>query len=299
MYYRKYFSGVVDTLAVTTGVTITSKPVGAGAGKTQYRSLKTTPILCNAIICVLQEIGLPTATCRLDAADPDTYGEIFPYGDNTQGIHIFFGNTASSTCHNTVMVMLCPDSSIKAATSSTDSGNTYINCQITSASTGTDVPYQFYITVKGDPNSLLEVMLSSYAAPDTEIELFSFGKGTDCFGTDVVCYSVINGTTLYFFDMRGKTYINRETPITNIAQSAHVHAYTDTIVKGCPPDTVALIPWIYEPLVGVTINNCYCVPTSLVGTNNDERAFLINGEEYWLFKLGRILARCSTKLPVR
>ncbi len=296
MYYRKYFSGTIDNLAVLTGNTVTSSTTGAGGMTTlYYRSLKTTPVLCRAIVEVLQEIGLTEAACRLEPGDPATYGEIFPYGADMQGMQVYFGYQSGSNCHYSARVTLCPDSNVNAAKNAADSWGVSLNIQIASATSGSNVPYRFYVTVKGDPVSFLQVAVSAYSAPEKEIGLFGFGKGKDCFGNDVVCYTGLSSNPLYFFDARKKTYVNQLTPAAAAANSLVSNTAAEIVVKGCPEDAVALIPWIDVPLAGVTLDNCYCVPTSLT-TATAEQAFLIGGEEYWLLRNGRILARCPTKL---
>lgn len=297
MYYRKYFSGTCN-LAGTVNEIATPLVGGGGATQLCYRSLVTTPILCNAIVDVLREIGLKSAECCLDPTKPDIYGEIFPYGMGTQGIHVFFGNTTNNSLHTLCRVALGPDSDINVMRS-TASFYYALNLQITQNITGSDVPYRFYIVVKGDPTSFLQILISIYNGLDSETELISFGKGKDCFGNDVVCYATFGQTfNLYFLTLHGKTYVNQVTPVSNIVDSSVDKNQNLTIIKGCPADTIALIPWCYEPLLGVTLDNCYCVPTSLT-TASQNQAFLIDGEEYWLLRNGRILARCPTKLPVR
>jgi hypothetical protein len=299
MYYRKYFSGVVATLISTLNETYTPTVGAGGSTQRQYRSMVTTPILCNAIMEVFQEIGLTDAACHLDPAEPDTYGEIFPYGTGTQGVHVYFGSATMSNLHSMCRVGIGPDADINTMGSASSSIGLNVNFNMLQTTTGTDVPYQFYVTVKGDPVSFLRVFVSSYNTLDTETELFSFGKGKDCFGNNIVCYSPQSVTTnLLFFDLDERTYVNQIAPTYNVSDSAVSHSQNETIVKGCPTDTIALIPWSYNPLLGVSLDNCYCVPMSLTTATSDQ-AFLINGEEYWLLKNGRILARCSTKLPVR
>lgn len=296
MYYRKYFSGTCN-LNGALGEAYTPLVGGGGSTQLYYRSLVTTPILCNAIVDVLREIGLTEAECCLDPTKPDTYGEIFPYGVDTQGIHVFFGNANTSNIHIMCHLAIGPDADINAMRSAASYGyaSTYY---IVKTATGTDVPYRFYVTVKGDPTSFLQVSITLYNDLDTEINLISFGKGKDCFGNDVVCYAIGNQTFhLYFLTLNGKTYVNQVTPVSSITDSSVNKDQNETIVKGCPADTIALIPWCYEPLLGVTLDNCYCVPTSLTTANTDQ-AFLIDGEEYWLLRNGKILARCPTKLPI-
>lgn len=298
MYYRKYFSGVVDTLMSTLNETYTPAVGMGGSTQLHYRSMVTTPILCNAIVEVLREIGLTEAVCSLNPSEPDTYGEIFPYGPGTQGFHVFSGNANLNNLHNMFKVTIGPDSDINALRSQTASSGLSVSFNMLKSTTGTDVPYQFYVIVKGDPTSFLQVLVSSYNTLDTETELIRFGKGKDCFGNSIVGYSQCGpGVNLFFFNLERKTYVNQITPVSVISDSAVVSGRAETSIKGCPADTVALIPWSYKPLLGVTLDNCYCVPTSLTTANADQ-AFLINGEEYWLLWNGGILARCTTKLPI-
>lgn len=294
MYYRKFFSGVIEDMKVLTGSTITA--YGGIGGASGYRSTIMTPVLCRAVVDVLKEIGFAEACCGLESGSPVTYGEIFPYGADKQGIQVFFGYTgASSYTHTYIRVAVIPDSDTSKAGNSADVYGGQMGCQITSSSTGINVPYRFYVTVKGDPVSFLSVAVGTYAAPESEIIIFGFGRGEDCLGNPAVCYSPFAQNSLYFLDLDKKVYINQTSPITAVSASSISYSANDLVVAGCPPDTVALIPWRYEQLLGVTLDNCYCVPKSLTTATTDQ-AFLIGGEEYWLLRFGRILAKCPTKL---
>lgn len=298
MYYRKYFSGIIDSLVTTTGTGVTVATGGGGGTALYYRSLKVTPVLCNAIVDVLQEIGLEDAACSLDPNSPEIYGEIFPYGPDKQGIHVYFGyNSANNTSsHGTMRIALCPDADVTALRRTADSFGYQSNNSITSVLSGNNVPYRFYVIVKGDPKSFLQVFVGNYNNPENEMGIFGFGRGKDCFGNDVVCYAPFIGNySGYFFDLVKKTFVNKLNPINTINNSMVSGSTTEVILKGCALDTIALIPWIDIPLQGVTLENCYCVPTSLTTATTDQ-AFIIEGQEYWLLRYGRILAKCPTKL---
>lgn len=297
MYYRKYFSGTIDTLAVTAGTGITAAAGGGGTTSLYYRSLKTTPVLCSAIVDVLKEIGLEDAACGLDPGVPAGYGEIFPYGADKQGIQVFYANnTNNTTVHGNVRVALCPDTDLNTLKVAANSYGGTVVCNITNSLSGNNVPYRFYITVKGDPKSFLQLFVGNYSAPENEAGLFGFGRGKDCYDNDIVCYAPLSQNSgLYFFDLNQKTYINQQTPVSTAANSFIGGTVNDFIVKGGAEDTIALIPWINIPLLGVTLDNCYCVPTSLTTATTDQ-AFLIDGQEYWLLRYGRVLAKCPTKL---
>ena len=296
MYYRKYFSGTIDSMAWAAAGATSS----AGAGNTAtlyFRSLKTTPVLCTAIVDVLKEIGLNQAACSLDQASPVTYGEIFPYGTDKQGIQVFFGhNTVNqASLHISLRICLYPDSDVSAAKTTGNSYGSSMTNTITAGTTGTNIEYRFYVTIKGDPESFVMVFVGTYADPDAENLIFGFGKGRDCFGNETVCYAPLaynNG--LYFFDAVRKTYINKKEPVRIISNS-QIGYLEAAVVKGCPDDTIALIPWMESSLLGVTLDNCYHVPVSLT-TETVDKSFLIEGMEYWLFRYGRLLAKCPTKM---
>lgn len=298
MYFRKYFSGTVDSLPTTVGAGVTNSAAGGGTLGVGYRSVKITPILSSAIVEVLRMIGLGQAECSLDQANPATYGEIFPYGSEKQGIQVFFGYKYVTGAHNYINVGLYPDSSISAANVAANSVGFQSQLQITSATSGTDVAYRFYVTVKGDPASFVKVMVGNYSSPESEIEVFGFAKGKDCFGNTVVCYAPFGGSyAMYFFDLDKKTYINQATPVSAAESSSQASNSAIQKVKGCPPEKIALIPWIETLLLGVTLDNCYCVPTVLTTATTDQ-AFLIGGEEYWLMRNGKLLAKCPTRLQL-
>lgn len=297
MYYRKFFSGTIDTMAVGVGTGNTALTGGGGATTLYYRSLKTTPVLCNAIVDILKEIGLPDAACSLDPGVPAEYGEIFPYGRDRQGIQVFFANSANTTTiHSNARIVLCPDTDLNTLKVAANSYGGTVVCNITSSLSGNNVPYRFYITVKGDPNSFLQLFIGNYSTPGSETGIFGFGRGKDCYDNNIVCYAPLaQSSGLYFFDLDKKTYINQQTPVSVAANSFIGGTVNDFIVKEGAVDTIALIPWINIPMLGVTLDNCYCVPASLTTATADQ-AFLIDGEEYWLLRNGRILAKCLTKL---
>lgn len=298
MHFRKFFSGTIDSLPTAVGTGTTNGAAGGGGLGTGYRSLKTTPILCSAIVEVLRMIGLDQAECSLDPDNPATYGEIFPYGSEKQGIQFFFGYKYVNSAHSYINVGLYPDSSISAANVAANSAGVQSQLQITSATSGTDVAYRFYVTVKGDPKSFVKVMVGSYSSPESETDIFGFAKGKDCFGNTVVCYAPFGGAyAMYFFDLDKKTYVNQATPVTAADSSSQAANSVAQKVKGCPPEKIALIPWIETFLLGVTLDNCYCVPTALTAATTDQ-AFLIGGEEYWLMRNGKLLAKCPTRLQL-
>lgn len=155
MYYRKLFSGTVAN-------TSDRRTANAAFGQTGAYSIYSNPtdVLNQALMEVLTTCG---CGCSYEQETGYLWIDGFP-------ISIYF----SSATYYQVRIPF--------------STNTLVNVSATTYAPFSGTAYQFYITVKGDPDGILDVYIGTYSSPATMSTSYSFsiGKGKDLRNQDRV-----------------------------------------------------------------------------------------------------------------
>lgn len=245
MYYRKYFSGTVESALLTKTITTFNS-----GNQNHYYVIAET--ICNAIKETLEDVGI---SCQYD---------------DQNSILTIDGVSVQMHCSTAT--------------------NTYyyvngLNLGYTSGSPFNGNIYKFYVTLKGDVKSIINILYGCYSDPANEINLGTvLGKGTDLKdGKEirVICAGV--NTTSNFFILKDneifKDYSNYLTfgqQITNIPQ-----------LNGNGSE-ITLVDCIAQ--VGrFKLNNCYFGHAAL--TNKE--FYNIGGDIYYKLT-NNILVKCSS-----
>lgn len=248
MYYRKYFAGSVENVSLTR----TTVDISSNTNRTEYYVVDD--VICRAIKETLEDSGI---AC--------TYTS-----DNStlviDGLTVQILRYANSLYYN--MNGLVP--LIINATSLTTypfSGNNY----------------KFYVTIKGDSDSVLNISVGSYNAPNAEYGL-SIGKGKDLKDDQEIraVNSLTNSMNNSLF------YIIKGNQIFQEYKNAITFGYALTSVtqlNGNGTD-VTLIECVAQP-GRFKLNNCYFGITYL--TNNE--FYNIGGDIYYKLS-NNILVKC-------
>lgn len=155
MYYRKLFSGTV----ANTSDRRTANVVFGQTGTTNIYS-NQTDVLNHALMEVLETCGY---SCSYEQETGYLRIDGFP-------MSIYF----PSTTYYQVRIPF--------------STNTLVNVSTATYAPFSGTAYQFYITVKGDPDGILDVYIGTYSSPAAMNSSYSFsiGKGKDLRNQDII-----------------------------------------------------------------------------------------------------------------
>lgn len=265
MYFRKYFAG--NTIGA-----LDEKQTGVrfGASTNTFTVYKNqTKILGNAIADTLQTAGM-------NAVYDEENFILYPDEDEEFGIGII--KTALAT-HTFVFF----DSDTTACTTiATSSGTGY---QPFDASGNT---YKFYVTVIGDPQSLLRVHIGTYSSVASTSYGFALGVGKDIrYGRKVRFFTTNPTNATIAFLVR---YADNCSLIDGIAYSGTV-SFSEAAVTGTP-EYLMLIP-AFATNGFITMDNAF-LGCSVLSAGN-MAFYCINGEEYY-YPTATLLLKCPTTL---
>lgn len=150
MYYRKNFSGAVESTNVTKII-----PYSFGSNSTCTIYVNQNNVINNALKEILTECG---CVCVYDEDTALLWIDGFPLS-----IQVY------ATSYYRIVLPLTTTALVNV----TSTTSTYAFFS--------GVNYNFYITVKGDPDGILDVYIGTYAAPTAVNTAYSFsiGKGKD------------------------------------------------------------------------------------------------------------------------
>lgn len=266
MYFRKYFAG--NTIGALDG-----KQTGVrfGASTNTFTVYKNqTKILGNAIADTLQTAGM-------NAVYDEENFILYPDGDEEFGIGII--KTALAT-HTFVFF----DADTTACTTiATSSGNGYQPFD----SSGN--AYKFYVTVIGDPQSLLRVHIGTYSSVASTSYGFALGVGKDIRNGRKVRFFTTNPTNATnAFMVR---YADNCSLVDGITHAGTV-SFSEPAVTGTT-EYLMLIP-AFATNGFITMDNAFLGCSSAL--NYGSTAFyFIDGEEYY-YPTATLLLKCPTTL---
>lgn len=142
MYYRKYFSGSIESNTAYR----TIKNISTNANINDYYN--QTDIMCFAVRSTLEDVGIQ---CE--------------YDETTRILKIEETSIQIVVYHQSGYIEYHANG-IKLA-------------QLQSSIPFSGVNYKFYVTLKGDKDGILHIFIGTFTAPATELYGFLIGKGTD------------------------------------------------------------------------------------------------------------------------
>lgn len=143
MYYRKYFAGTLENATGTKSI----KKISNNTNITVYSS--QSHVLCSAIQSTLHDAGI---TCTYSQED---------YRLTIDGVTIQIYQLKNGSNY-------CPYLSIHG-----------LEINFLNTTWISNVDYRFYITLKGNIDGLLKIIIGSYTAPGSEYYGVVLGKGMD------------------------------------------------------------------------------------------------------------------------
>lgn len=156
MYYRKYFSGSVENANLTRNTV----DISNNSNKTDYYVV--SDVVCRAIKETLEDVGI---TC--------TYS-------SENSMLVIDGLTVQILRYSNYLYYNANGVNIGTQNTNPFSGNSY----------------KFYIILKGDIDSILNISIGHFTGPATEINGFSIGKGKDLKdGGQIRAVSTISSST--------------------------------------------------------------------------------------------------------
>lgn len=265
MYFRKYFSG--NTIGA-----LDEKQSGVrfGAATSTYTVYKNqTKILGNALAETLRAVGMNAVY------DEDNF-ILCPDKDEGFGIGIIKFAVAT---HTFVIFGSDANSNITVTTSS---GPSYQPFDVNGEA------YKFYITVIGDPGSLLRVHIGTYSSVTSSSYGFAIGTGKDVRNGRKVRFITTNPTnSTIAFHVR---YADNCSLVDGITYSGTV-SFSEGAVAGTP-EYLMLIP-AFATNGYITMDNAF-LGCSVLSAGNTS-FYYINGEEYY-YPTATLLLKCPTTL---
>lgn len=269
MYFRKYFAG--NTIGALdekqTGVTF-------GAASTTYTVYKNqTKVLGNAIAETLRTAGMNAVY------DEENF---ILYPDENEGFGIGIIKAALAT-HTFVFWGSDADSN---STATTTSGTSYQPFDTMGDA------YKFYVTVIGDPQSLLKVHIGTYSSVTSISYGFAIGVGKDIRNNRKVRFVVANPTysTVAFL----ARYADNCSLIDGITYSGTV-SFSQTAVTGTT-EYLMLIP-AFATNGFITMDNAFLGCSSALSASS-AAFYSINGEEYY-YPVSTLLLKCPTSINIQ
>ncbi|MBD5632444.1 MAG: hypothetical protein HDP34_04375 [Clostridia bacterium] len=264
MYFRKYFAG--NTIG-----TLDEKQTNVkfGASSTAYTVYKNqTKILGNAIAETLRVAGM-------NAVYDEEKFILYPDEDEEFGIGVI--KTALAT--HTFVVFDADTNSY--STTATSNGPSY---QPFDASGET---YKFYVTVIGDPQSLLRVHIGAYSSVTSTSYGFAIGVGKDIRNGRKVRFFAANPTlSTVAFLVR---YADNCSLVNGITYSGTV-SFSVAAVTGTA-EYLMLIP-AFATNGFIIMENAFLGCSSALITGSTS-FYYINGEEYY-YPTATLLLKCPT-----
>ncbi len=264
MYFRKYFAG--NTIGALdekqTGVTF-------GAASTTYTVYKNqTKILGSAIAETLRAAGMKAVY------DQENF---ILYPDEEEGFGIGIIKTALAT-HTFVIY---GSDAASNATSVTTSGTSYQPFDTSGNA------YKFYVTVIGDPQSLLRVHIGVYSGVTSAAYGFAIGVGKDIRNNRKVRFVVGNPTyaTVAFL----ARYADDCSLVNGITYNGLV-SFSETAVTGTV-EYLMLIP-AFATNGFITMDNAFLGCSNAL-TSGNAAFYSIGGEEYY-YPAATLLLKCPT-----
>ncbi|MCM1237227.1 MAG: hypothetical protein NC489_44735 [Ruminococcus flavefaciens] len=263
MYFRKYFAG--NTIG-----TLDEKQAGVkfGAASTTYTIfVNQSRILGNAIAETLRMAGM-------NAVYDEENFVLYPEKNEEFGIGIIKQALAAHT-----FVVYGSDATSNF-TAATNSGTSYQPFD-----TNGDA-YKFYVTVIGDPKSLLRVHIGAYSATASTSYGFAIGVGKDIRNARKVRFVVTNPSvsTVSFL----ARYADDCSLIDGMGYSTYI-PFTVAAVTGTT-EYLILIP-AYATNGFISMDNAYLGCSTLSAGNT--AFYSINGEEYY-YPTTTLLLKCPT-----
>lgn len=257
MFYRKYFEGTIASASVTKG----SMPSYYGATTVKTVYVNQTDVVLNAMKDVLE-------TCGCDVIiDKDKY-------------FIWINGVPISITFTSATVMSCFIPFLNTALfSASGASNHPFN--------GTD--YKFYITVKGDPDGILDVYIGSNSTPASVNTTYSIsiGKGKDVRNNnDVGFVSLARSDSVYYFYKKDGevTLVDGKTTPTTVSPGYAIANDADLTQSG---QTIPLVENVMQNGF-LRINNCFFGHSSL----SSDTFYNIDGEVYYE-RSNLLLVKCS------
>lgn len=247
MYYRKYFAGTMESY--TTYESILNIAVNRNFNRYVYQ----TEVLCEAIKSTLEGAGI---TCTYN---PET--NIFNIGGLSVQIYVYNQNGNIGFYANGMTIYENNSSAIPFS----------------------GLNYKFYVTLRGDVDSVLDICIGAFSDPKTEQYGISVGKGTD----------LKDGSQIYLMGSLANAYsaqfyIIKEDKIFADFQSLITFGGEITYVSSLGND-ITLIECIAQP-GRFKLNNCYFGNQSL----SVLEFFNIGGEIYYK-RSKNILVKCISR----
>lgn len=256
MFYRKYFNGTIASSSTTKVV-----PYCYGITNTKTIYVNQTDVLLDAMKDVLETCGCEVVI------------------DKTNYL-IWINGLPLSLTFTSSQVMSCyfPFASSYLFSASGTSYEPF---------SGTD--YKFYITVKGDPDGILDVYIGSYSSPATTNTSYSFsiGKGKDVRNNqDVRFVSLARSDSLYYFykKVNEVTLVDGKTTPTTLTCGYAIGNDVDLTQSG---QTIPLVENVTQNGF-FKISNCFFGHSSL----SRDTFYNIDGEVYYV-RSDYLLVKCS------
>lgn len=267
MYFRKYFAG--NTIG-----TLDEKQTGVkfGAASNTYTVFTNqTRILGNAIAETLRTAGM-------DAVFDEENFILYP--DKNEGFGLGIIKTAPAT-HTFVLFGSDATSNMTTATSA---GISYQPFDANGDA------YKFYVTVVGDPQSLLRVHIGTYSSPASTSYGFALGVGKDIRNGRKVRFWIANpASSAVGFLIR---HADDCSVVNGFSYSAQV-SFSVPAVTGTA-EHLMLIP-------AFATNGFISMDNAFLGCNTlsygSTAFYSINGEEYY-YPTATLLLKCPTTLTL-
>lgn len=248
MYYRKYFAGTTESYSAYESI------LNIAVNRNFNRYVYQTEVLCEAIKSTLEGAGI---TCTYN---PET--NIFNIGGLSVQIYVYNQNGNIGFYAN---------------------GKTIYENSATGGNPFSGLNYKFYVTLKGDVDSVLDICVGRFQQPADETYGISIGAGTDLKdGSQVYLVgSCANARAAQF-------YIIKEDKIFTDFQSLISFGGEITYAASLGND-ITLIECIAQP-GRFKLNNCY-FGNQLLG----ELEFYNIGGEIYYKRSKNILVKCISR----
>ncbi len=249
MYYRKYFAGTIESNSVYKNI----QNIATNRSTNYYYN--QTDVLCAAIKSTLEEAGIACAY-NPEASILNIDGvSIQIYVFNQNGYIGYYAN-----------------------------GITLYENSLNGANPFSGLNYKFYVMLKGDVDSVLNIYVGKFSDPACELYGISVGKGTDLKDGEqihlVASYTNASGTSSLYVIKHDQIFADYKSAIIFGMQLTKIMQLNGNDTE------ITLVECVAQP-GRFKLNNCYFGSASL---NNNE-FYSIGGEIYYKLS-NNILAKC-------